>query len=135
MNGFTIKKFEDTASFELEVTLRGDVDDFDALVRTKYIFQERSIVSTHRWSFGLGQVSHFLEEVISMQDNLKGCARFTSFDYDELYLVVDEYGHIDVIIKDGIANYNGHVEFKFQIDQSYLPELIEQLKKFIETNR
>ena len=106
MNGFTIKKFEDTASFELEVTLRGDVDDFDALVKTKYIFQERSIVSTHRWSFGLGQVSHFLEEVISMQDNLKGCARFTSFDYDELYLVVDEYGHIDVIIKDGIANYN-----------------------------
>ena len=135
MNGFTIKKFEDTASFELEVTLRGDVDDFDALVRTIYIFQERSIVSTHRWSFGLGQVSHFLEEVISMQDNLKGCARFTSFDYDELYLVVDEYGHIDVIIKDGIANYNGHVEFKFQIDQSYLPELIDQLKKFIETNR
>ena len=135
MNGFTIKKFEDTASFELEVTLRGDVDDFDALVRTKYIFQERSIVSTHRWSFGLGQVSHFLEEAISMQDNLKGCARFTSFDYDELYLVVDEYGHIDVIIKDGIANYNGHVEFKFQIDQSYLPELIDQLKKFIETNR
>ena len=135
MNGFTIKKFEDTASFELEVTLRGNVDDFDALVRTKYIFQERSIVSTHRWSFGLGQVSHFLEEVISMQDNLKGCARFTSFDYDELYLVVDEYGHIDVIIKDGIANYNGHVEFKFQIDQSYLPELIDQLKKFIETNR
>ena len=135
MNGFTIKKFEDTASFELEVTLRGDVDDFDALVRTKYRFQERSIVSTHRWSFGLGQVSHFLEEVISMQDNLKGCARFTSFDYDELYLVVDEYGHIDVIIKDGIANYNGHVEFKFQIDQSYLPELIDQLKKFIETNR
>ena len=135
MNGFTIKKFEDTASFELEVTLRGDVDDFDALVRTKYRFQERTIVSTHRWSFGLGQVSHFLEEVISMQDNLKGCARFTSFDYDELYLVVDEYGHIDVIIKDGIANYNGHVEFKFQIDQSYLPELIDQLKKFIETNR
>ena len=135
MNGFTIKKFEDTASFELEVTLRCDVDDIDALVRTKYIFQERSIVSTHRWSFGLGQVSHFLEEVISMQDNLKGCARFTSFDYDELYLVVDEYGHIDVIIKDGIANYNGHVEFKFQIDQSYLPELIDQLKKFIETNR
>lgn len=138
MNGFTIKKFEDTASFELEVTLRGDVDDvddFDALVRTKYIFQERSIVSTHRWSFGLGQVSHFLEEVISMQDNLKGCARFTSFDYDELFLVVDEYGHIDVIIKDGIANYNGRVEFKFQIDQSYLPELIDQLKKFIETNR
>ena len=70
-----------------------------------------------------------------MQDNLKGCARFTSFDYDELYLVVDEYGHIDVIIKDGIANYNGRVEFKFQIDQSYLPELIDQLKKFIETNR
>ena len=135
MNGFTIKKFEDTASFELEVTLRGDVDDFDALVRTKYIFQERSIVSTHRWSFGLGQVSHFLEEVISMQDNLKGFARFTSFDYDELYLVVDEYGHIDVIIKDGIDNYNGRVEFKFQIDQSYLPELIDQLKKFIETNR
>ena len=135
MNGFTIKKFEDTASFELEVTLRGDVDDFDALVRTKYIFQERSIVSTHRWSFGLGQVSHFLEEVISMQDNLKGCARFTSFDYDELYLVVDKYGHIDVIIKDGIANYNGRVEFNFQIDQSYLPELIDQLKKFIETNR
>ena len=90
MNGFTIEKFEDTASFELEVTLRGDVDDFDALVRTKYRFQERSIVSTHRWSFGLGQVSHFLEEVISMQDNLKGCARFTSFDYDELNLVVDE---------------------------------------------
>ena len=31
MNGFTIKKFEDTASFELEVTLRGDVDDLPHL--------------------------------------------------------------------------------------------------------
>lgn len=43
--------------------------------------------------------------------------------------------HVDVTIKDGIASYNGRVEFRFQIDQSYLPELIEQLKHFIEANR
>lgn len=135
MNGFTVKNFQDTASFELEVTQRGDVDDIDALVRTKYEFDGRTISSMHRWSFGLGEVSWFMEKVMSMHNNLKGCSRFTSFDDDELYLTIDEYGHIDVIIKDGIASYNGRVEFKFQIDQSYLPELIEQLKKFIETNR
>ena len=135
MNGFTIKNFQDTASFELEVTQRGNIDAIDALVRTKYEFEGRTIRSMHRWSFGLGQVSWFMEKVISMHNNLKGCSRFTSFDEDELCLTIDEYGHIDVIIKDGIASYNGRVEFKFQIDQSYLPELIEQLQKFIDTNR
>ena len=135
MNGFTVKNFQDTASFELEVTQRGNIDDIDALVRTKYEFEGRTIRSMHRWSFGLGQVSWFMEKVISMHNNLKGCSRFTSFDEDELCLTIDEYGHIDVIIKDGIASYNGRVEFKFQIDQSYLPELIEQLQKFIDTNR
>lgn len=69
-----------------------------------------------------------------MHENLKGCSRLTSFDDDELYLAIDEYGHVDVTVKDGIASYNGRVEFSFQIDQSYLPELIEQLKKFIEAN-
>ena len=135
MNGFTVKNFQDTASFELEVTQRGNIDDIDALVRTKYEFEGRTIRSMHRWSFGLGQVSWFMEKVISMHNNLKGCSRFTSFDEDELCLTIDEYGHIDVIIKDGIASYNGRVEFKFQIDQSYLPELIEELEKFIDTNR
>ena len=135
MNGFTVKNFQDTASFELEVTQRGNIDDIEALVRTKYEFEGRTIRSMHRWSFGLGQVSCFMEKVISMHNNLKGCSRFTSFDDDELCLTIDEYGHIDVIIKDGIASYNGRVEFKFQIDQSYLPELIEELEKFIDTNR
>lgn len=135
MNGFTVKNFQDTASFELEVTQRGNIDDIDALVRTKYEFEGRTIRAMHRWSFGLGQVSWFMEKVISMHNNLKGCSRFTSFDEDELCLTIDEYGHIDVIIKDGIASYNGRVGFKFQIDQSYLPELIEQLQKFIDTNR
>ena len=134
MNGFTIKNYQDTASFELEVIQRGDIDDIDALVRTKYDFQGRRINSTHKWSFGLGKVSSFMEKITSMHENLKGCSRLTSFDDDELYLAIDEYGHIDVTVKDGIASYNGRVEFKFQIDQSYLPELIEQLKKFIEAN-
>lgn len=135
MNGFTIKNYQDTTSFELEVIQRGNVDDIDASVRTKYDFQGRTINSTHRWSFGLGGVSRFMDKIISMHENLKGCSRFTSFDDDELYLTIDEFGHIDVTVKDGIASYNGRVEFKFQIDQSYLPELIEQLKKFIEANR
>ena len=52
MNGFTIKNYQDTASFELEVIQRGNVDDIDASVRTKYDFQGRTINSTHRWSFG-----------------------------------------------------------------------------------
>ena len=135
MNGFTIKNFQDTASFELEVIQRGDIDDIDALVRTNYDFQGRTISSTHRWSFGLGEVSCFMDKVTSMHENLKGCSRLSSFDEDELLLTIDEFGHIDVTVKDGIASYNGRVEFKFQIDQSYLPELIEQLKKFIEANR
>ena len=134
MNGFTIKNYQDTASFELEVIQRGDIDDIDALVRTKYDFQGRRINSTHKWSFGLGEVSWFMEKITSMHENLKGCSRLTSFDDDELYLAIDEYGHVDVTVKDGIATYNGRVEFSFQIDQSYLPELIEQLKKFIESN-
>ena len=135
MNGFTIKNFQDTASFELEITQRDSVDDLDGIVRTKYEFHERTIMSARRWYFGLGEVSWFMKKVISMYDNLKGCASFTSFEDDELYLEIDEYGHIDVTVKDGIASYNGRVEFSFQIDQSYLPELIEQLKRFIETNR
>ena len=135
MNGFTIKNYQDTASFELEVIQRGDIDDIDALVRTKYDFQGRMINSTHKWPFGLGEISWFMDKVTSMYKNLKGCAKFTSFDDDELYLAMDEYGHVDVTVKDGIATYNGRVEFSFQIDQSYLPELIEQLKKFIEANR
>ena len=88
MNGFTIKNFQDTASFELEVIQRGDVDDIDALVRTKYDFQGRTINSTHRWSFGLGEVSWFMDKIISTHENLKGCSRFTSFDDDELYLTI-----------------------------------------------
>ena len=76
-----------------------------------------------------------MDKGTSMYKNLKGCAKFTSFDDDELYLAMDEYGHVDETIKDGIASYNGRVEFRFQIDQSYLPELIEQLKHFIEANR
>ncbi|MBO5075107.1 MAG: hypothetical protein J6C35_07360 [Bacteroidales bacterium] len=76
-----------------------------------------------------------MDKVTSMHENLKGCSRFSSFDEDELFLTIDEFGHIDVTVKDGIASDNGRVEFKFQIDQSYLPELIEQLKKFIEANR
>ena len=135
MNGFTIKNYQDTASFELEVIQRGNVDDIDASVRTKYDFQGRTINSTHRWSFGLGEVSWFMDKIISMHENLKGCSSFSSFDEDELFLTIDELGHIDVTVKDGIASYSGRVEFKFQIDQSYLPELIEQLKKFIEANR
>lgn len=135
MNGFTIKNFQNTASFELEVIHRGDIDDIDALVRTRYDFQGRMINSTHRWSFGLGEVSCFMDKVTSMHENLKDNSRFSSFDDDELYLTIDEFGHIDVTVKDGIASYNGRVEFKFQIDQSYLPELIEQLKVFIKANR
>ena len=135
MNGFTIKNFQGTASFELEVIQRGDIDDIDAMACLKYEYEGRTINSTHRWSFGLGEVSWFLEKIISMYDNLKGCSRLTSFYDDELYLAIDEYGHVDVTVKDGIASYNGHVEFKFQIDQSYLPELIEQLKYFININR
>ena len=135
MNGFTIKNYQDTASFELEVIQRGDIDDIDALVRTKYDFQGRRINSTHKWSFGLGEVSWFMEKITSMHENLKGCSSLTSFDNDELYLAIDEYGHVDVTVKDGIANYNGRVEFCFQIDQSYLPGIIEQLNTFIENNR
>ena len=48
MNGFTIKNYQDTASFELEVIQRGNIVDIDALVRTKYDFQGRTINSTHR---------------------------------------------------------------------------------------
>jgi len=135
MNGFTIKNYQNTASFELEVIQRGDIDDIDAMACLKYECEGRTINSTHRWSFGLGEVSWFMEKVISMYDNLKGCSRLSSFDDDELYLAIDEYGHVDVTVKDGIASYNGRVELKFQIDQSYLPELIEQLKHFIEINR
>ena len=80
MNGFTIKNYQDTASFELEVIQRGDIDDIDALARTKYDFQGRMINSTHKWSFGLGKISWFMDKVTSMYKNLKGCAKFTSFD-------------------------------------------------------
>lgn len=135
MNGFAIKNFQDTASFELEVMQHFDADDIDAMVRTKYEFEGRTINSTHRWSFGIGQASWFMEKVIAMHGKTKGSSRLTSFDGDELCLEMDEYGHVDVAVKDGIANNGGRVEFQFQIDQSYLPEFIKQLKNFIEANK
>lgn len=48
-----------------------------------------------------------------------------------LYLAIDNYRHVDVTIKDDGTSYNGRVEFSSRIDQSYLPELIEQQKSFI----
>lgn len=135
MNGFTVKNYQGSAAFELELLQKCDVDCIDALVRTRYEFEGRTIGSTNRWSFGLSEVSWFLEMVINMYKNLKGCSRFASFDNDELYMSVDEYGYIDVQVKEGISQYNGRVEFKFTIDQSYIPELIAQLTDFIEANR
>lgn len=135
MNGFTITNFHGTASFEFVTQRQGSADIIDATIRIKYEFEGRTINSTHVWSLESSQISTFMENIESMHKTLKGCSSLISFDGDELYMTIDEYGHVEVAVKEGLADYNGKVEFKFEIDQSYLPDLIAQLKNFVETYR
>jgi hypothetical protein len=43
-----------------------------------------------------------------------------------LRLTIDKNGHISVEIQDGIPSYDGYVQICFEIDQSFLPNLIDQ---------
>lgn len=63
--------------------------------------------------------------------NIKNFQDTASSEEARLYLAIDNYRHVDVTIKDDGTSYNGSVEFSSRIDQSYLPELIEQQKSFI----
>ena len=69
-----------------------------------------------------------------MYDNLQGNARLSSNDGDYIDLSMDEVGCIRIKFHDGIEN-NGLIHFSFQIDQSYLPTIIEEIKTIISANR
>ena len=69
-----------------------------------------------------------------MYDNLQGSARLSSNDGDYIDLSMDEVGCIQVKFQDGFE-YNGLVLFSFQIDQSYLPTIIEEVKTIVPASR
>ena len=127
MEQLTIQNVDSTIKFELCKEAEWDGGYGNCIARIKYEFYGRTIYSEHIWGLNVWLLQQFADEMKSMYSTFKGEARLSSNDGDSLELKMsDEYGHIYVDFKDGMDGYNGYVQINFSIDQSYLPELIEQ---------
>ena len=102
-----------------------EYDDF--LVIIQYEFYGRTIVSENKWQLSRGVCASFIAEMTNMCSTKAGRAGLSSDDGDYIEMsFVDDLGHIKVVIEDGLIGYNGYVQVVWQIDQSYLPDLITQ---------
>lgn len=107
--------------------------DFKAII--KYEYPWRAITLEHDWGIGMEQLQAFLEELTSMQNSLTGKANLSSFEGDSIVLsIIDELGHIDVEIKDGLRDSDAYLQICFRIDQSYLPDIIKQMEALCTSN-
>ena len=75
----------------------------------------------------------FAKEVSTLHKTLKGQATFNPLnDQVKLVLSADAFGHIDVSgYLYRYAGFGTHLSFQFQIDQTYLPETLAQLKQLV----
>lgn len=136
MNGFAIRKADGTAAFELEIFKIWDIYDIDATVTVKYDYHHRSILSHNHWSFCTAFLSDFRDNLSAIHKTMKGQAKLSSLDNDELLLNING-GVVQVEITDSTPydDGNGMVRLSFHIDQSYLPEIINQLDDCIQSIR
>ena len=130
MKQLTIQNSDATISFELCSNGELDPDGLDWLAKIKYEFYGRTIYSEHIWGLHLEEIASFIEGMKSMHRGMKGQAKLSSFEGDTLLLAMKECGHILVDVKDGIEGYSGFLHISFEIDQSYLPELITRTESF-----
>ena len=131
MGGFVLHNYDYTSVFEFTAIQRWESSFIDASVTIRYQFNERTLSSVNYWSCSIGCLSAFLTELTTMYKDLKGTAALCSDDTDSLRLAMNDVGHILVQIKDGIQGYNGFVQIGFEMDQSFLPEIIDQLKSLL----
>lgn len=131
MGGFILHNYDNTSVFEFTEIQRWDSSFIDAVVNIRYKFNERAVSSVNHWSCSIGCLSTFLSELISMDKTLTGTAALYSDDTDVLRLTINEVGHIHVQVEDGIRGYNGFVQVDFEMDQSFLPEVIDQIKSLL----
>ncbi len=100
-------------------------------VIVNYEYCDRFINSRYLWgAITNGLFEHFRQEMISMYESMSGEAELSSPD-GHLKLSMKDYGQISVELKDGMSGYNGLVHINFDIDQSYLPELIAQAGRIL----
>lgn len=130
MKQLAIHNGDATISFALCYGNELDLNGLDYLAKIKYEFYGRTIYAEHIWGFHLGEIASFIEGMKCMHRDLKGQAKLSTYEGDTLLLTMEECGHIMVDVKDGIEGYNGFLHISFEIDQSYLPELITQTESF-----
>ena len=127
MEQFVIQSVDSTIKFELCKETEWDGGYGNCISRIKYEYYGRTIYSEQIWGLNVWLLQQFADEMKSMSSTFKGEASLSSNDGDSLVMkMADDCGHIDVDIKDGMDGYNGYVHINFSIDQSYLPELINQ---------
>ena len=134
MAGFVIRASNHTSQIEFSVMRQWDDGDMDVSVRTQYAYYGRTVSSVNTWSLMRSAVLIFFNELNSMYDNIQGNARLSSNDGDYIDLSMDEVGCISIKFHDGFEK-NGLIHYSFQIDQSYLPTIIEEIKTIISANR
>ena len=128
---FSIQNSDNHICFHLHYP--GEGLDFKAII--KYEYPWRAITLEHDWGIGMEQLQAFLEELTSMQNSLTGKANLSSFEGDSIVLsIIDELGHIDVEIKDGLWDSDAYLQICFRIDQSYLPDIIKQMETLCTSN-
>ncbi|MBQ2169046.1 MAG: hypothetical protein IIT92_05045 [Bacteroidales bacterium] len=126
MKRFSICNSDASILFELIQAPELNLNGMDYLAKIKYTHYERSIFSERIWELNPGDIHSFLYAMQSMHRYLKGQAVLSSLGDDTLRLTIDKIGHISVEIQDGIPSYDGYVQICFEIDQSFLPNLIDQ---------
>lgn len=131
MGRFVVHDHHTTSVFEFTEIQRWDSSFIDAVVNIRYKFNERTISSVNNWSCSIGCLSTFLTQLTTIYKDLKGTAELYSDDADVLRITMNEFGHIRVQIEDGIRGYNGFVQVGFEMDQSFLPEVIDQIKSLL----
>ena len=126
MKRFSICNSESSVLFELIQAPELNLNGMDYLAKIKYTHYKRSIFSERIWELTLGDIHSFLNAMKSMHRCLKGQAVLSSLSGDTLRLTIDKIGHISVEIQDGIPSYDGYIHISFEIDQTFLPNLIDQ---------
>lgn len=132
MEQFVIQSVGSTIKFELCHGEDMGLTGLDFMARIKYDLYGRTICSEHIWGLSLGDGVSFTEGMKEMYKTLKGEAHISSFEGDRLLMTMKDCGRIEVEIEDGMQGYNGFVQVNFEIDQSYLPELIKQAENFFQ---
>lgn len=130
MESLIIQDVSNKNSFELYCEIESGSTDYNCLLRLNYEYFDRTIKTENIWNLCIDDFVLFYNEIENMAQTFSGQAKLCTFDNQSLTLLIDEMGHVTVDISDGVDGYNGYVHFVFDIDQSYLPGIMEQVYRF-----